>query len=308
MREELGGWYTPTADEFNALWGCESILVLDANALLYPYRVPPSQRARLFDLLRAFNGQLWCPYQAALEYQRHRLSVIQEQRDTYADLTKRLDTAESTLTQLRRDHPMINADQFKDMVKRSIAGLKRWIDEVERNHPQFLGEDRDDDVIRDDWDELLKGRIGEKLSIDDGWKREADKRYSARIPPGFEDAKRKDEGREYGDLIIWKETLAKMGARSGETNHGPRPIIFITDDMKADWWRIESNQRLGPRPELVDEMRAAGGSPFWIYSLPRFVSAGATRLRWPPEAVDNLVEGSNDFDQSVDDVDPRAGS
>jgi hypothetical protein len=234
-----------------------------------------------------YREQLWCPYQSALEYQRNRLRVVREQQDAYAELSQKLDKAENMLTQLRRDHPMINAEVFKNQVRLSIAGLKRWLDEVERGHPRFLGEDRDDDVVRDEWDELLKGRIGDKLPIDDAWKRDADKRYAAGIPPGFEDA-RKNDGREYGDLIIWTETLRLLEGNGIEAENAPRPVIFITDDEKSDWWRIEANQRLGPRPELVDEIRSAGGSPFWMYSLPRFVSAGAERLNWQDDESSDL--------------------
>lgn len=284
MREELRGWYKPTVNELEELWSEDTTIVLDANALLYPYRIPVRARSRLFDLLRVHNDRLWCPYQAALEYQRSRLKVIAEQKTTYDDLRKRLRAAEKSLTQLRRDHPIIDADQFRRLVRRSVDALTRWIDNVEQSHPQFLGEDRDEDVVRDEWDELLTGKIGPRLAVDDAWKRAADKRYEAGIPPGFEDAK-KGSARQYGDLIIWYELLAYVRTKAEEDNGAPIPVIFITDDSKSDWWRIEESQRLGPRPELVDELAEAGGRPFWMYSLPRFVTAGSERLGWPEDVI-----------------------
>ena len=33
-----------------------------------------------------------------------------------------------------------------------------------------------------------------------------------------------------------------------------RPVIFVTDDLKPDWWQWQGQQRIGPRLELVAEM------------------------------------------------------
>lgn len=241
-------------------------------------------RSRSFDLLRVHENRLWCPYQAALEYQRNRLNVIAEQQATYDDLRARLRAAENSLTQLRRDHPIIDAEHFRGLVRRSVDALTRWIDNVEVGHPQFLGADRDEDVVRDEWDELLSGKIGTRLAVDDPWKRAADRRYEAGIPPGFEDAK-KGGARQYGDLIIWYEVVEYIRTKVRENGGAAAPVLFVTDDSKSDWWRIEGGQRLGPRPELVDELAEAGGRPFWIYSLPRFVATGSERLGWPEDAV-----------------------
>lgn len=55
------------------------------------------------------------------------------------------------------------------------------------------------------------------------------KRYKDQVPPGFMDGKNKDGVRKYSDLIIWKEILNY--ARNQE-----KDIVFVTDDVKADWW------------------------------------------------------------------------
>ncbi|WP_204277464.1 PIN-like domain-containing protein, partial [Escherichia coli] len=63
-------------------------------------------------------------------------------------------------------------------------------------------------------------------------KKEGEDRYAKKIPPGYKDAK-KDAGEfdKYGDLIIWKDMIGKAKADK-------RPILFISDDAKEDWWWI----------------------------------------------------------------------
>jgi hypothetical protein len=82
------------------------------------------------------------------------------------------------------------------------------------------------------------------------WCEEGQERYKKEIPPGFKDAKNKDGVRKYGDLIIWKEML--RFSRSNNIN-----IIFITDDVKADWWEIQNDQRAF-HSKLVEEFLKTG--------------------------------------------------
>lgn len=278
MREAFRGWYKPTGDDLRVLWERGKI-VLDSNVLLAPYRLAAEARTRLFDLVQAYRDQVWVPYQAGLEYQRNRLTVVAAQRGTYEDIRKELGTAERSLLQRRRDHPVLEPAEFEAVVKRALQGIARHVDRAESGHPEVLGDDRDDDVVRDRWDELLAGCFGPRLEVDDAWRREADKRYEAGVPPGFADMRKNKDGREYGDLILWDELRAYVGGcvAKGEDSV---PVIFVTDDAKEDWWRISDGQRLGPRPELVEELESAGGRPFWTYSVSRFVQVGSQKLGW----------------------------
>src|SRR4051812_48361142 len=115
MRETFRGWYKPTDAEAQLLWESGTI-VLDANVLLTPYRISPKARNELFDALDAFRDQLWVPYQAALEYQRHRLGVATEQRASYDEIRGELDTSAKRLQNRRADHPALNPGEFRQVV------------------------------------------------------------------------------------------------------------------------------------------------------------------------------------------------
>jgi hypothetical protein len=244
MRTRFKGWYKPTEEELDQLW-TTGVIALDANVLLAPYRVRTETQDLLFNVLEAYREQLWCPYQAGLEYQRNRLGVISQQVAEYDAIREKVAQAKRQLLARRREHPVIDADRFQDVVERSLASIERFVSSVEEGHPHvFGGGDLDDDAVRARWDELLDGKVGSPLSIDESWKRAADKRYDEKQPPGFEDRK--------------KDKVARQ----------------------QDWWRNYEGERLGPDPELCEEIGAAGGHPFWMYSVSRFIETGASRLDW----------------------------
>ena len=117
-------------------------------------------------------------------------------------------------------------------MQRSLAGIERFIRDTQASHPEVLGDDPDVDAIRDRWDELLAGRVGTRLEVDDAWRKQADIRYEEEIPPGFEDRTEDKHARRYGDLILWFELLEHVG-RSEEREGSPVPVIFRDGRYKA---------------------------------------------------------------------------
>jgi hypothetical protein len=279
VREAFRGWYKPTEDEFRNLWN-DGLIVLDANVLLAPYRLASEARRLLFNVVEAYRDQIWIPHQAGLEYQRSRLNVVAEQRKTYDDIRSSVAAAETELLKRRSDHPVLDPLEYKNVVQRALQGITRWVTNAEEGHPNVLGDDRDQDVVRDRWDNLLHDRVGGRLDVTDEWKKTGDKRYAEKIPPGYEDDHKRPEGnRLYGDLILWCELLIHVKSRADAATE-PVPVLFVTNDLKPDWWRISDGQLLGPRPELVEEIAAQGGSPFWSYTVSGFVEAATDVLGW----------------------------
>ena len=89
-------------------------------------------------------------------------------------------------------------------------------------------------------------------------------RYERGIPPGFKDAT-KSNSDPYGDLVGWFQIIA-------HANQNERPVILITNDGRSDdWFEKQGNELLGPRKELVKEMRVEAGVDFHIYRTSRFL-------------------------------------
>jgi hypothetical protein len=109
--------------------------------------------------------------------------------------------------------------------------------------------------------ELFDGKVGgsyKQEEYKDIYKKGKD-RYDAQIPPGYMDkSKKPDDTDQYGDLVLWLQLLDHAKVEQ-------RPIILVTDDGKEDWWREIRGEKLGPRPELVDEFMAATGGEKWFY-------------------------------------------
>lgn len=85
------------------------------------------------------------------------------------------------------------------------------------------------------------------------WSREAEKRFKNKQPPGFEDDKKKTGIQKYNDFFLWKEILRY--AKNEKKN-----VIFVTDDVKADWWETTQTQGKKFRSELYTEFKKTGQS------------------------------------------------
>jgi hypothetical protein len=283
MQPSFFGYYRPTDEELGELWR-NSLIVLDANVLLNLYRYPNAASADLLAALTQVKDRLFVAYQAALEYQENRLAVVAEQVTRFDEVRAVLTNAQNSLRagldqlQLKKRHSSIAPDEL-------LAGLAEL---VERFMAQLSNLEKaqagvsDSDALRDGLDTLLHGRIGPPPSSQEELDRiykSGKERYEVKRPPGYMDANAKTNQTytyggltfrgEFGDLLVWEQTIE--AAKAEKAKH----LIFITDDEKEDWWWIvdsKGKKTIGPRPELVEEMRRRGGvSGFHMYTSERFL-------------------------------------
>ena len=131
-------------------------------------------------------------------------------------------------------------------------------------------------------DQILEGKVGNPFDtqneLDEIYK-EGKSRYENECPPGYFD-KGKGGGvytyggliykREYGDLILWKQIIRKISE-----DESCKQVIFITQDVKKDWWwkvNSKGEKTIGPRPELVQEIFSEGKiENFYMYNSDRFL-------------------------------------
>lgn len=271
MKKQYPGWYPRTAAETAALWD-RAIFVTDTNVLLHCLRHPAEVRDELLRLLGALKTSLWIPYQVGLEFHRNRLEVEFGAQDAYESLIKDLDTiferARERLRQLRA-HPTISVAKELAALDMFTADFRARMLALRISHPSA---EIADSVGR--LTELLEGRVGGRWKPEQisALRKEGEDRYAKKIPPGYKDSK-KDAGEfdKFGDLIIWKEMIAKAKVEK-------RPIIFISDDSKEDWWWIHKGRKLGARPELIEEFHSDSGQDFHIYEFSQFLRFAADRF------------------------------
>lgn len=281
MRDRLRGYYPPSPTERADLWE-SGLLVLDANTLLNLHRYSQQNRTEFLAVLRGLSERLWIPYQVALEFQRNRLDVIDDQEKAYDAVTAAIEKAQTAVeTEIKKhkNHPLLEADKLISDYEKATEPILASIATSRENHLTLAAKQAHADPVWDAVTEIFHGRVGasftpEELEI---IFEEGRSRYEAKIPPGFMDS-RKDEPDRFGDLVIWKEILRK----AAEIGNG---VIFVTDDKKDDWWRIVRGQTIGPRTELIDEFFEATEKRVHFYDAQQF-------LRFAKEHVSAAVSES----------------
>jgi hypothetical protein len=284
MRTTFGGWYAKTPEQLQALWDT-ALIVPDTNILLHLLRHSPEVRSQLMDVFERKKASLWIPYQVGVEFQRRRLDVQQYALDAYdrlgTDLTKFVNQAKDGLNQYRA-HPVIAIERELSALDVFQADFQRRMAAAKAQHST-----EEFNISFAKVTELFTGKVGTKPTAERiaSIHKEGNDRYAKKIPPGFEDAKKAAEGGDkFGDLVIWMEMIEKAKAEK-------RPIIFVTDDGKSDWWYIHRGRKIGPHPALIEEFQVTTGQDFHIYELLQFLRyAAVTGAEIKEEYVQKIVD------------------
>ena len=287
MKKEFPGYYRPTEDEFSSIWeSCD--FLFDTNILFNLYRYTKETKNTLIGILEDIEDRIWLPYQVGMEYHTRRVEEIKKLENAYDSIEAKLtDFLRNITDYLRKEfksgrHPLINCEDFIGELSGLIEKYVEELNDKKIQHPDWLI----DDPIKEKLSELFEGKVCEKLDneIKENVLEEGEERYKEKIPPGYED-KNKSGIEKYGDLIIWFEIIKHAKKRK-------KPIIFVTDDGKEDWWYISHGKTIGPRPELISEILKNAGVKFYMYSSDKFMSYAEEYLESKVEqtAIDEARE------------------
>lgn len=262
MRNSFIGYYPLTEPELNKLWS-EGLVAVDANVLLNLHRYSLKSSEDFIDILRALSDRLWIPHQAAKEYQANRRGVIYQQANAYTEVKDILATTQDKLiSQLGkyRLHPTINLDIILAGYQNVLTEVIGQLDKYEQEYIEKVN----DDKIWTDITELFDGKVGTPYTEDQLTQlyKLGTQRYERLQPPGYSDIK-KDIPSRYGDLLVWLQLIEKV-------KQVQKPVIFVTDDRKEDWWYRLHGKTVGPRPELIEEMREKTSALFYMYQADQF--------------------------------------
>ena len=280
MKSLFQGYYRPTDAEFQALWD-EASFVFDANVLLNLYRYTKETAEDVLQLIASLQERLWLPHQVALEFHENRIDVITSQVTAYDEVERELDKAaksiETTLGKYRY-HPFLQATEISKLTEQGAAPVRDRVKALKAAHPDYLA----DDPILAHITGIYQGRVGQPY--DDARlqsiRTQGKQRYAEKIPPGYKDEK-KGDAEAYGDLIIWYQMIDHAEATK-------KPVIFVTDDTKEDWWWEQGGKTLGPRPELVHEFAKRTGCRLYAYRPDRFFELA--RGREAPRVKSSSIE------------------
>ena len=268
MRNRFRSHYAPTEADLAALWK-DGLVVLDTNAILNLFRYTKSTREAFIAVLDAKQSSLWIPHQVGLEFHLHRHGVVFEQKAAFEKTINALSliqkAASKQLAELHLSrHPLIDLKDLEAQLCANIQTLQESIKEMQARHTDADGLAEVEQTFQKISD-LYNGRVGDPYSSDKLAEiyQDGANRYRKSTPPGYKDSD-KGEPDMYGDLVIWKQLLDKG-------REDKRPVIFITDDGKEDWWLKVAGETKGPRPELVEEYFIESGQRIHFYSPQRFL-------------------------------------
>lgn len=277
MKKVFPEFYHPDQDEFKNLWD-HSHFVFDANTLLNLYMYSSDTLEDFWKIFDAIAERIWLSYQAGYEFHLNRPSRIRKQQTLFEQTIKSLsaisDEAKGNLEKIfdsARDHPSIRRDEILKKVSDFFDSLIREIKGKEEDYPDLL---KTEDKILSKLSELFDDKIGDKLNDKDLNQiyKSGEERYKKNIPPGFADDKEKDDIKKFGDLVIWNE-LMRFSKREDI-----KSVIFITDDLKEDWWRIASGRTIGPHHELIKEFKEETGKDYYQCNSEQFLKFAKRNL------------------------------
>lgn len=239
------------------------IIVLDSSVLLDLYEYAPEVTKSVLAVLEVkdVKTNLWIPAQVLEEFENKHDTVYAKQFSSFSKMPNEIDSRigkfKDKLWKLFFDakrfyHPQIN--QLQEDIESKINEVLELKDVYleslndgysERREYQKLDEPlKFIDSLKD------KKQIGkafnkfEKISIYN----EGEYRYKLLYPPGFMDKNKEDKSdiKKFGDLIIWKEILDKC-------KMDQRAILFVTGDLKEDWWELDKNKVIVDKHPTLDE-------------------------------------------------------
>lgn len=273
MKKLFPGHFANSSQDIENLWH-DCTFVLDANILLSLYRYSDSTRSDLLTVFDAFAKRLWIPHQVAHEYLTNRLFVISEQAKFYDDAIKRIDGLKKLLEN-NNQHPFVAPETLNE----SSEIFEKLTSELSENrliHDRRITQDE----IKEHLLSILSDKVGEGYEKDrlEEIILEGKSRYEEKTPPGFGDAKKGgdsalflDRCKPYGDYVVWLQMM-DYAKTSG------KPIIFVTADVKEDWWTVFQGKTVGPHPQLIQEFLTVTNHAFYMYTPDKFLERASSYL------------------------------
>lgn len=269
MKKSFSGFYNPTDEEIADAWRHENtVFIFDTNVLLDIYSYKEITRKDFFSSLEKLKGNIWIPFHVGLEYQRNRLEIISKAKAAFRHAKEELNSIKSLET---KEKIKSITDMFPSLLEKT-SKLSKDIDKLISDYENDLNEldekqpcVRSHDKIRERLNDLFCDKVGAEPNQAkiDAIEKDGEERYKNNIPPGFcDESNKKDEyfyyggvkyKNKYGDLIIWKQIIEYL-----ESNKNINNVIFITNDLKRDWWYIIDSggkKRIGPHALLINEIK-----------------------------------------------------
>ena len=261
------GYRTPSDDEFRSAL-VASLVVFDTNVFLNLYRYNDQTRRSVIDVIAALGDRFWVPYQVLEEFWRNReralVRPLTEVKQSAENLGKQLEAAREVLRMWVNRAALTpeSAQPVEHQLAEAFDAARALIDRLADSEAVNRARNTQHDSVLASLLPVLEQHVGRPMSEEDYARAvtEGQRRAATGEPPGFADVSKADSGGEgaAGDYLVWEQVL-------NEAEHRHLDVVFVTGDVKRDWWRYEDSFPRGPRIELSRELgRRCGARLFMI--------------------------------------------
>lgn len=242
-----------------ALMEKDYIVICDTNVYLRIYDYSPEFANFAIECLKKIQNHIKIPFTTYKEYNKHYRAKYDHSKTKIEEYNVRLlDKINSFNQSIDEEFKRIEQYNFPDMpslhsnVIQQIENIRSDIKSYCESHELLIAVN--DEYLRVDpiknFMDSLSNSILKQYSFSEIYDicEEGEKRFKDKTPPGFKD-KDKQGLRQYSDLILWHEIIDESIAQK-------KNILFITDDVKIDWWEpFNNNGTVEKRfhPKLVSE-------------------------------------------------------
>lgn len=251
MKNMFKGFYTGNIKENNEVYTDENtIFVFDTNVILDLYRNNSETISAIKKSIEQVKDRVFLPYFTALEYQRRRLGVVDDQKHLISSTTSPIveiityssKMIEKCTNSKARHYEGLNR-QVLDLISRSNELLNTGLESMYETLQESIEELNTKDIHREWIDSIFSGKIGTKKEQEyiDNLDVECKKRFDSKTPPGFCDIDKLNKPdnifvydgikyqRAFGDFYIWKEIMEHAA------NIQAKNVFLITNDAKDDF-------------------------------------------------------------------------
>lgn len=262
MNEMFKGYLNYSNDEYSRIWK-DALIVVDTNILLNFFRYSKDTRKILFDIFDKLKARLWIPYQVGKEFFKSKNKVMVNSYNEYDSLLKTLNkTFDEALNEInkKKNTQLKCKEKIQEIIKSNIKEIEHLlINEKNEKVPKFKENDVEEKILN-----LFNECIGEDFDSEEyeTIKKEGINRINNKIAPGYKDSSKS----ENGDYYIFYSLIKKA-------KNDNKDIIFITDDVKEDWFNEYNGEKHGGNNELLNEFYEKTGKLLMIYTSDGFVKA-----------------------------------
>lgn len=284
MRKAIIEYLELSNIEKKELWN-NAVFVFDTNVYLNLYRYSKRTSDKLIIAMESYKERTWMPHRVAQEFMKNRVKIIFETIQNYERL---LNSANNFVDECQKILNMKTIDDDTN-IKELQGYLSKWIDNYKKDN--LVVSELSNDKILERILDLYEGKVGKAFNASELQElyKEGESRYKEKIPPGYKDVDKLNKDEKYGDLIVWKQILNY--ARNEKKN-----IVFVTNDVKEDWWEIINGKKLGPRVELKKEFYDQTSMKFYMYNDVQFITMFQENKSEPVDkSVVNEMETVNEY-------------